>query len=199
MAPWHDPRPGLSMPFVVIVVLLAVAVSYARGGRLGNFAAAPLHHGWLLAIGVVMQVGVDLAAARGWLGPDAGTYVLLLVSQLFVVAWVVVNRHLPGLILVAVGLAANALVMAANGAMPVSPDAIAALGIGEVEVPPGKHVLLDGSTRLPWLADVIPVPPLRSIISVGDILLAIGLIPLTHRLMTWPLPAAEVADQPDPH
>lgn len=178
------------MPFVVTVVLIAVAVSYALGGRLGNIAAAPLYHGWLLAVGVILQLGVDLAAARDWLPVDAWwTYGLLLVSQLFVVAWVVVNRHLPGLVLVAAGLAANALVMAANGAMPVSPDAIAALGIGDVEVPPGKHVLLDASTRLPWLADIIPVPPLRSIISIGDILLAIGLIPLTHRLMTWPVPA----------
>ncbi|MBS3940662.1 MAG: DUF5317 domain-containing protein [Actinobacteria bacterium] len=188
------------MPFVVTVVLLAIAVSYVRGGRMRNIAAAPLHHGWLLALGVVLQVGVDLAAARGWLTPDVWwTYGLLATSQLFVVAWVVVNRHLPGLVLVAAGLAANALVMAANGAMPVSPEAIAALGIGDVEVPPGKHILLDASTRLPWLADVIPVPPLRSIISVGDILLAIGLIPLTHRLMTWPMPTDVTADQPDPH
>lgn len=188
------------MPFVVTVVLLAVATSYARGGRMRNIATAPLHHGWLLGVGVVLQIAVDLGAARGWLGVDAWwTYGLLLVSQLFVVGWVVANRHLPGLVLVAAGLAANALVMAANGSMPVSPDAIAALGIGDVEVPPGKHVLLDDATRLPWLADVIPVPPLRSIISVGDILLAIGLLPLTHRLMTWPLPSNDAADQPDPH
>lgn len=186
------------MPFVVTVVLLAVAISYARGGRMRNIAVAPLHHGWLLAVGVVLQLGVDLAAAQGWLAPDTWwSYGLLAVSQLFVVAWVVVNRHLPGLILVAAGLAANALVMAANGAMPVSSEAIAALGIGDAEVPPGKHVLLDASTRLPWLADVIPVPPLRSIISVGDVLLAVGLVPLTHRLMTWPIAVDEAADQPE--
>lgn len=185
------------MPFVVTVVLLAVAISYVRGGRLRNVAEAPLYHGWLLAVGVVLQLGVDLAAARGWLAVDAWwTYGLLAVSQVFVVGWVVVNRHLPGLVLVAAGLAANAIVMAANGAMPVSSEAIAALGLGPVEVPPGKHVLLDPSTRLPWLADVIPVAPLRSIISVGDILLAAGLVPLTHRLMTWPATADETAGLP---
>lgn len=192
--------PGATMPFVITVVLFAVAVSYVRGGRLTNIAAAPLHHGWLLAVGVVLQLAVDASAARGWLSVDVWwTYGLLLVSQLFVVAWVVVNRHLPGLVLVAAGLAANALVMAANGAMPVSPDAIAALGIGDVEVPPGKHVLLDASTRLPWLADIIPVPPLRSIISVGDVVLAAGLVPLTHRLMTWPAHADRTADRTEAH
>ncbi|MFA9430103.1 DUF5317 domain-containing protein [Egicoccus sp. AB-alg2] len=175
------------MPFVLLVVLVAVAVSYVRGGRLGNVAEAPLHHGWLLAAGVGLQVVVDLAAGRGALTPGAGsTYALLLASQLLVVGWVVLNRHLPGLVLVAAGLAMNAVVMAANGAMPVSPEAVAALGIDGAVVPPGKHMLLDDATRLPWLADIIPVPPIRSIISVGDIVLALGLLPLTHALMTWP-------------
>jgi len=36
-----------------------------------------------------------------------------------------------------------------------------------------KHVLLDGSSRLAFLADIIPVP--RSVISLGDVLLAVGL------------------------
>lgn len=184
------------MPFVVLVVALAVVVSLARGGRLRRIADAPLHHGWLLALGVGLQVAVDLAAARGWL--DSGgwwSYGPLLLSQLLVVGWVVANRHLPGLVLVAAGLAANALVMAVNGAMPVSADAIAALGIAENVVPEGKHVLLDEATRLPWLADIIPLPPIRSIISVGDVLLAAGLVPLTHALMTWPaIETAQTAD-----
>jgi hypothetical protein len=116
--------------------------------------------------------------------------VLLLASQLFVVAWVVANRHLRGLWLVAAGLLCNALVMGANGAMPVSPEAIAALGLEGAQVPPGKHMLLTESTRLPWLADIIPVPPIRSIISVGDLVLAAGLVPVTHTLMTWPTATA---------
>ena len=174
------------VPFVLLVVTLAVGVSLARGGRFRNIAAAPLHRGWLLAAGVGLQVVVDVAAGRGMLPAGLwSTYALLSLSQVLVLLWVVSNRHLPGLVLVAAGLAMNATVMAANGAMPVAPEAIAALGIDGAVVPPGKHMLLDASTRLPWLADVIPVPPIRSIISVGDIVLAIGLLPLTHALMTW--------------
>lgn len=174
------------MPFTLAVVLLALAVSAVRGGRLRRIADAPLHHPWLLFSGLGLQLGVDLAAGRGWL-PDAGAsgLALLVTSQLLVVVWLVLNRQLPGVWLVAAGLALNALVMAANGAMPVDPRAMQALGLGELEVPPGKHTLLTETTRLPWLADVIPVPPLRSIISLGDLVLAAGLFPLTHALMTW--------------
>ncbi len=48
--------------------------------------------------------------------------------------------------------------------MPVDPAAMRALGLGELVVAPGKHTLLTDATRLPWLADVLPVPPLRSIL-----------------------------------
>jgi hypothetical protein len=180
------PARGGLVPFTLTVVLLALAVSAVRGGRLRRIAEAPLHHPWLLFSGLALQLGVDLAAGRGWL-PDAGAggLALLVTSQLLVVAWLGLNRHLPGVWFVAAGLALNAVVMAANGAMPVDPGAMRALGLGELEVPPGKHTLLTDTTRLPWLADVIPVPPLRSIVSVGDLGLAVGLFPMTHALMTW--------------
>jgi hypothetical protein len=174
------------VPFVLVSLTLAVAASYARGGRLHRIADAPLRWSWLLFVGVTLQVLVDLGAARGVL-PDAGWsgYLLLLLSQLVVLGWVVANWHLPGMRLVTLGLGLNALVIGANGAMPVDPDAIRALGIDGATVPPGKHTLLDETTRLPWLADVWPLPLLRSIISAGDVVLAAGLLPVTHALMSW--------------
>jgi len=187
---------GASMPFVLAVVALGVVLSYARGGRLRRAGQAPLYWRSLLFLGVAIQVTVDALAAREVLG-DATTlgWLLLLLSQLLVVGFLIANRQLPGVFLVAGGLALNAVVMAANGAMPVDPAAIQALGLGDVEVPLGKHTLLDDATRLPWLADIIPLPPLRSIISVGDLVLAAGIVPLTHALMTHRTPA----EQPGHH
>jgi hypothetical protein len=174
------------MPFVLVVVALGVLVSYARGGRLRRAAYAPLNWRSLLFLGVALQVTVDVLAAREVLGDATAVgWVVLLASQVLVVAFLIANRYLPGVFLVASGLLLNAVVMAANGAMPVDPAAIQALGIGEVEVPLGKHTLMDESTRLPWLADILPLPPLRTIISVGDVVLAAGVIPLTHALMSY--------------
>jgi hypothetical protein len=174
------------VPLVVTTLVIAVALSYARGGRLRRVADVPLRLTWLLFAGVALQLAVDLAAGRELLA-DAGPggYTLLLLSQLLVVGWVAANWHLPGIFLVTLGLLLNAVVIGANGAMPVSPRAMEALGLGPLEVPPGKHTLLTDATRVPWLADIIPLPPLRTIISVGDIVLAVGLIPLTHALMTY--------------
>jgi hypothetical protein len=175
--------------FVLTVLVIAVVIGYARGGRLRRVADADLRRTWLLFVGVAVQLGVDAAAARDWL-PDAGRsgWSLLLLSQLLVVGFVASNRRLPGMWLIACGLVANAVVIAANNAMPVDPAAIRAIGLEGAEVPPGKHTLMTGSTRLPWLADIVPVPPLRSIISVGDVAIAAGLLPLAHALMTTPSP-----------
>ncbi|MFU8840323.1 MAG: DUF5317 domain-containing protein [Nitriliruptoraceae bacterium] len=175
------------MPFTLAVVAVAVAASLLRGGRFRYLAERPLVAPWLLFAGVAIQVAVDAAAARELL-PDAGWsgWVLLLVSQLLVIAFLLANRRMPGMALVAVGLLLNAAVIAANRAMPVDPAAIIALGIEGAEVPPGKHTLLTDATRLPLLADIIPVPWLRSIISVGDLVIAAGLVPLTHGLLGPP-------------
>ncbi len=183
------------MPFTLACVVVAVAASLVRGGRLHRLGEAPLRWSWLLFAGLVLQFAVDFGAARGWLA-DAGTvgYALLLASQLLVLGWVVLNRQLPGMALVVIGLVSNAVVIGANGAMPVDPEAIRALGVsGPIEVPPGKHTLMTEATRLPWLADIWAVAPLRTIISVGDVVLALGLVPLTHALMTAD-PAAEPDD-----
>ena len=187
------------MPFTIAVLALAVGTSWLRGGRLRNIAYAELHASWLLFAGVALQVGVDLAAGRRLL-PDAGLsgWTLLLLSQLLVVAFLVRNRRLPGTWIVAAGLLLNATVMAANRAMPVDPAAIAALGLEGATVAPGKHTLLTADTYLPWLADIIPVPWLRSILSVGDLVLAVGLIPMTHAVMTAAPPATTSDGEPVP-
>jgi len=182
-----DPRQETDVPFVLLVLIVAVAASRLRGGRVANLAQASLSRPWLLFLAVALQVAVDLGTSSGFLGDASGTgWALLVTSQLVVLGFVVANRHLPGMALVALGLAFNAVVMAANGAMPVDPEAIRALGMEDPELIPGKHTLLGEHTLLPWLADIIPVRPLRSIISVGDVVLGLGLVPLTHALMLRP-------------
>lgn len=177
------------MPLAAVTLLVAVTVSYLRGGRLRRIPEADLRANWLLFAGLGCQVAAGQLAGRDLVASGA-TYTLLLASHVLVLAWLGANWWRPGIVLVFLGFALNVVVIGANGAMPVDPDAIAALGIGEVSVPAGKHQLMTPSTRLPLLADIIPLPVMRTIVSVGDIVLAAGLIPLTHHLMTF-RPAVE--------
>lgn len=176
------------MPLVVLTVGLAVVASYARGGRFSRIAGAQLGWTWLLFVGLGLQLLVDVVAPRD-LVTGTQSYVLLLTSQVAVLGWVVANWWRPGMLLVGIGLLMNAVVMGANGAMPVDTAAIERLGVGEVEVTPGKHEVMTDETVLPWLADVHPVPPIRTIVSLGDVVLAAGLIPFVHHLMSYRTPA----------
>jgi hypothetical protein len=91
------------------------------------------------------------------------------------------NRALPGAWLVGLGATLNSLVTFANGGMPVDPSAIAVSG----KAPPsdGLHIILGPDTRLPFLADVLLIPVINNIYSVGDVVLAVGGFWMVFRLV----------------
>lgn len=172
------------MALPLIGVVLAVGLSLLRGGRFGHAAHNDLHWLPVLVTGLVLQTLLDALAERGVVG-DAGTVALLLVSEAAVLGFCIRNWYRAGMWLVGLGFSLNVLVILANGGMPVDPDAIRVMGgdpTGAVLV--GKHHLMSATTALPWLADVIPLPPIDLIVSIGDIVLVAGMVPFAHDLMT---------------
>ncbi|HWB72567.1 MAG TPA: DUF5317 domain-containing protein [Egibacteraceae bacterium] len=168
------------MSLVVLAVVAAVGVGYGRGGRLSNLAHARLTRSWLVAAAVVAQGLLALLSAGG--AGMAGS-LLLVASYGALLAFVWSNRFLPGMVLVFLGFGLNAVVIAVNGAMPVSRAALLAVGADPGELPPGKHRLLGPDDPLRPLADVLPVPLLHTVVSVGDLILAAGVAVLVANLM----------------
>ena len=89
--------------------------------------------------------------------------------------------------LLAAGFALNVAVMAPNHGMPVSRAALDAVGAPAAgDVAAGnldKHVAMDGDTALPWLGDVVALPPLRMVLSAGDLVMAGGIVLLVGVMM----------------
>jgi hypothetical protein len=159
---------------IAVVVIVTAAIAVLRGGSLHALAATRVRWLWIVYVAFVVQLGASLWSPD-WL-TDTGALVVVLGSNTAIAAFLLLNRHLPGTAIAAVGLALNIVVIAANGAMPVSERAVEIAGTGSITEDAGvKHERLDDSTVLPWLADVIPVPLFRTIISVGDVVLAIGI------------------------
>jgi hypothetical protein len=83
----------------------------------------------------------------------------------------------------------NALVIFLNNAMPVSRWAADIAGVasfgGELGV---KHEIAGPGTVLGFLGDVIPIPNTGQIVSLGDIVLAIGIGVLVYRRTRTPTP-----------
>ena len=161
------------MSLVLVVLAVALVVGWARGGSLDRLGALPLRSRRLVVGSLVAQlVGTVVGGPFYPVG--------LAASAALVVAFLVRNRGIRGTGLVALGLVANALVVGANGAMPVSLEAAGRAGIGTQDLlarSDPRHEVADRDTRLPWLADVVPVPlPLRpEVVSPGDVLVASGL------------------------
>src|SRR3954463_14948300 len=95
-------------------------------------------------------------------------------------AFCVGNRYVPGVPLVTLGLAVNALVVTLNGAMPVSIVAALRAGVPITDIAAGydaRHTVAGEGRVRPSPGDVWPLPlPIRpEVVSAGDVLVAAGL------------------------
>ena len=168
---------------LLLGAVAAGAAARARGGRLESLAATRLHYPILLVLGLALQV-VFATWSPPWLSERAELAVVLW-SNVSVMLFIAFNRRLPGMGLMALGLALNVFVIASNGAMPVSEQASDVAGISSA---PGaqalKHEPLGPETRLPWLGDVVPLPRLGEVLSLGDLVLVAGTARLIYVRMT---------------
>jgi len=162
----------------LVAAVVAGIVALLRGGSFEDLAATKFRWVAFLLTGLALQLVFEIFFDDRLTSGQSLT--ILLMSYLMIVAFLAANRHLPGLTLAAVGLALNVLVIGANGAMPVGERAVEIIGIEEVRDFGIKHEPLDDDTWFPWIADVIPVPGLGTVISAGDIVLAAGLSYLVY-------------------
>jgi hypothetical protein len=160
--------------FILYAVIAGLLIGLVSGGsiaRLGElrFAWAPV-----IALGMAAQVllfSTPIGDALGGAAPAA--YVA---SNLAVLAAVARNLAIPGLPLVLLGGASNLIAIVANGGfMPVSSDALAAIGRAPREGYTNNR-LTDGVMLAP-LTDLFAMPawvPMANIFSIGDVLIGVG-------------------------
>lgn len=164
---------------MIVVVTVAVAGLVAgliAGGSVRNFDR--IHAYWWGA--AAAGLGLQAIPLDRWLD-DQAVVVTIVASYVALIAFVWVNRRLPGAPLLLLGLAMNMLVIGANGGMPVSETAIRAAGGTEGVLPSAiddaKHHLMTSSDVLTPLADVIGLPPpISTVLSVGDVFLYAGIV-----------------------
>lgn len=142
------------MRFTTVALVVGVVAGLAGGGRLGNLGLRAFRAGPFLAAGLLLRVA-----------PGHGTALAL--SYLCLLVFALANLRITGMGLITVGLALNALVVTANGRMPVR-------GTERPE------------DRLTFLDDRIPVDPLGEILSFGDLVLAVGLVTATQSVVRKP-------------
>ncbi|HEU0041685.1 MAG TPA: DUF5317 family protein [Jiangellaceae bacterium] len=181
------------MVLVLLALAVGVVVGRVRGGRLRDLGAVPPERNRLLitALGLFV-IGVLLAGEWPAMLPICAALSWLVVAYY---GWV--NRRFQGALLVSLGLAANALVLLVNGAIPVSLDAADAAGLdAEAALTAELTVGAGTDTALGWLGRSVPVafPPRPEVVSPGDVALAAGLATLLATAMVRPGRATMDAD-----
>lgn len=159
---------------LAVVVILCLVIALLQGGSLESLAATNFRVPWLLFGSLAVQVAAVVAAPE-WLEGTPGLAVILgtnLATGVFL--WM--NRKLAGTGLAALGLVLNVIVISANGAMPVNERSAEVAGIQRSVSDAGvKHEVMDEDTILPWLGDTVPIPRAGEVLSVGDVVLALGI------------------------
>jgi Family of unknown function (DUF5317) len=185
-------RPGYPMSLgalsiLLLVIAAGVAVGQLRGGDLDGLRAVPMKALPLTVAALALQVLLGLQGLRldGAL-PMIGS-VLLVASLLLGLIVVWVNRRLPGMLLIGLGLLANLLVVGINGGMPVSRATLERARISATspdlrELGP-QYVLERPGTRLGVLGARLAIPPGRTMVSVGDVAQYAGLVVLVQGVM----------------
>ncbi len=163
-------------------IVIGLVVGFALGGRPARLSELPLRWNAL----VLGSLAIQLLLFTGLAIPATPVTVLYLVSGGLGITWLLRNLRIPGIACVLAGGLSNFLAIALNGGrMPIDPKLLAqtrdaayvsALAAGRVT---SNSILMDSHTRLPWLTDQILIPrpwPLPTVLSAGDILLAVGVI-----------------------
>lgn len=162
--------------FILYAVVIGLVAGFLAGGRVSAIGEIRFRWAPLVIVGFLAQVLLfsDAVAERvGDLGPA-----LYVGSTVMVVVAVLRNVAIPGIPLVALGAISNLVAIVANGGyMPASPAAMAALGKAAPTVYSNSAVV--SQPALAALTDVFALPswlPFHNIFSVGDVVLAVGVV-----------------------
>ena len=165
------------MTLVIPLLIVGILGGVVFGGSLRQLERIRLHWWGLAVVGLALQVVPSTTPVSAAIGAAAPLLLVLSYASLLLV--LVVNHRLPASLMMMLGLTLNLVVVGVNGGMPVSPGAIVKAG----GTPPAagerldaKRHVLDDDDRLAFLGDVIAIPPpIRAVVSIGDLLLYGGL------------------------
>ena len=165
-------------------ILLALIVGAIAGGGLPRLGELKLRWTILLVAALGLRILAGLSRETG-IGEDIPVGWAYLVAYVLIFVWLWQNWRVPGLQIAAVGIGANMLAVLVNaGQMPIWSAAYFAAGFTPAEIVNDPfHFILTADTVGSFVAkgglfgDVIPlpVPFIRDVVSIGDILLAIGI------------------------
>lgn len=178
-------------------ILIGLVLGAVAGGQLPRLADLRLHWIWLLGAALAVRLLAGLSITTGQGAPEFAEAWGLALTYGLIVVWLYRNWRVPGLQVAAIGVTLNIIaVLLHAGKMPVFEGSLLAAGLTPADlVGDPFHILLAADSTAEFVrqggifGDVlpIPIPVLRDVISVGDVLLWVGIVWAISAAMTRPV------------
>lgn len=177
---------------LVDFLIISFLIGLFRGGSIKGLAKIPFKNLELIFLSFIIRYLplilrgsiLELAIRFNWL--------IVTISYMLLLYALTKNIHINAVGLVTLGVFLNFLVISANGwKMPVSLWAVDVTNLDSLKVLLFDseylyHKAIDSTTRLKFLADVIPMPPpypKPRVFSIGDLAMGLGLYFVIQKYM----------------
>jgi len=181
---------------LIETTIASLVVGKIRGGKLSNIGNIELKAWYLFILSFVLEFASIYFVSKKvpYVSSFVEKYFIFIhgVSYVLILITLILNFKHKSMILVFIGTLFNFLVIILNGGkMPVSADGLKSAGLLEnlqmlLDKKIITHTLIDSTTKLRILGDVIAIPepyPLAKMISIGDIFLALGVFLFLQKAM----------------
>jgi DHA3 family macrolide efflux protein-like MFS transporter len=177
------------------VIALALVTGALAGGGLPRLADLRLRWLWVLGLAVALRVAALLLGQQP-IGQQVPVAWGFLAAYILLFGFLGANWRVPGMQIAAVGIGLNTLAVILNsGQMPIWAGAYTAAGFPPEAINNDPfHFLISSGTVADFVSrggifgDVVPlpIPIIRDVVSIGDILLALGIFWAIVYSMTRP-------------
>ena len=169
---------------LALPVVLGVLVGLAGRGDLRQIMALRLGRVELFYLAVALQLVAFPFSFLPWTTSDAVATTIWLASYALLFCGAIVNRRITGVPVIAAGMASNVIAVVMNGGhMPALPRALRA---AHKHYTVHLNSAVGAHPHLGWLVDRWAVPrwiPLGNVYSVGDVVIAAGVVLLVVAAM----------------
>jgi hypothetical protein len=166
---------------LLAVLLLGLLSVPLAGGRLSRLAEIDLKLVWAIAVALSLQILIISVIPDRFQGIHVPLHFL---SYGFAAVFVWANKSIPGMLVIGLGALCNVVAIAANGGvMPATPAALKAAGL-DTKAGEFANSTVVSNPKLQFLGDVFAIPDswpiIDNVFSIGDVLIALGIVWLIH-------------------
>jgi uncharacterized protein DUF5317/MFS transporter len=172
---------------LAVITISGALLAWLLGANPMNLARVRLRAAWIVFPALALQI---VLFTRIWqlLPGHSAKPPLHVASYVLLLVFVIANLRQPGLVIAAAGFTCNVVAIVANGGrMPITPATWRAIAPSTFPLrshQSDNNVVVAAHAHLAWLGDIFPLPriiPFANAISVGDLLLLVGVTTFVYR------------------